>query len=316
MYIRLLILLLPFLAFDRALGSAEPVTICNANHALSNNAFMVAKNESTLEYYEAINPLVAKKPDNQMLDNAQAESKYSALEVGEIDAETLEQAIDNQDAENGWFSTTEQPAILLKREKKTKFNKHDKYYGKNLCDNGMYTCIALKKSDTWQTLFPDRYQRELVQRINRTNQGLWNRNWILVPNDINRDYMDFSPLPEKFYNDNSKTILIDLSELAFGAYDQDGDLLYWGPVNPGQQASQTVQGNNFQIYRKGGADCWSKKFESKIPYCMFFHGGYAIHGFSMPGYAASHGCVRVYTDDALWLNKNFADYKTKVIVQP
>jgi len=32
---------------------------------------------------------------------------------------------------------------------------------------------------------------------------------------------------------------------------------------------------------------------------MFFHGGFALHGSpSVPGYNASHGCVRLFDDDA------------------
>lgn len=214
-----------------------------------------------------------------------------------------------------WFSSYEEPEIFKKREVKTSFRKNDPFYGKHLCGNGTYTCIQLKKGDSWQTLFPDKYQRELVQRINRTNKGLWNRSWVLVPNDINSDYMDFSPLPDYWDTNGKKTIVVDISELAFAAYDQDGDIVHWGPVNPGKDSTQTARGENFKVYRKGGPECWSKKYESYIPYCMFFHKGFALHGYSMPGYAASHGCVRTYVDDALWLNKNFADYNTRVIVQ-
>lgn len=214
-----------------------------------------------------------------------------------------------------WFSSSEQPEIFKKRKITTSFRKNDPFYGKHLCGNGEYTCFKLKRNDSWTTLFPDKYQRELVQRINRTNKGLWNRNWILVPNDINRDYMDFSPLPDYWDTNGRKTIVVDISELAFAAYDKDGDIVHWGPVNPGKDSSKTVRGRDFKVYRKGDAECWSKKYESYIPYCIFFHKGFAMHGYSMPGYAASHGCVRTYVDDALWLNKNFADYKTRVIVQ-
>ena len=43
-----------------------------------------------------------------------------------------------------------------------------------------------------------------------------------------------------------------------------------------------------------------------MPYCMFFHGGYALHGSNfVPDYNASHGCVRMSPDDAQWLNEDF-----------
>ncbi len=57
---------------------------------------------------------------------------------------------------------------------------------------------------------------------------------------------------------------------------------------------------------------------------MFFYRGFAIHGSNeVPGRNASHGCVRVYKEDAQWLNEEFIDLPpktgtnvTKVIIQP
>ena len=55
-----------------------------------------------------------------------------------------------------------------------------------------------------------------------------------------------------------------------------------------------------------------------MPFCMFFYHGYAMHASYLPGYHASHGCIRLFYEDAEWLNKNFVDMGrrgTKVIVQ-
>ena len=58
-----------------------------------------------------------------------------------------------------------------------------------------------------------------------------------------------------------------------------------------------------------------------MPYCMFFKGGFAIHGSNiLPGHHASHGCVRITPQDAKWLNEEFIDMPgsggTKVIILP
>ena len=58
-----------------------------------------------------------------------------------------------------------------------------------------------------------------------------------------------------------------------------------------------------------------------MPYCMFFHGGYAIHASPVvPGYHASHGCVRVFQEDARWLHEDFITINgrnsTIVVVNP
>ena len=44
--------------------------------------------------------------------------------------------------------------------------------------------------------------------------------------------------------------------------------------------------------------------------------GIAMHAGRLPGYPASHGCVRTFYDDSEWLNKEFADIGTKVRVRP
>ncbi|HRE32879.1 MAG TPA: L,D-transpeptidase, partial [Candidatus Berkiella sp.] len=53
-----------------------------------------------------------------------------------------------------------------------------------------------------------------------------------------------------------------------------------------------------------------------MPYCMFFHGGYALHGSnSVPSYNASHGCVRMAPEDAQWLNEDFVqEGVTQVVI--
>ena len=45
-----------------------------------------------------------------------------------------------------------------------------------------------------------------------------------------------------------------------------------------------------------------------MPYCMHFWRGIALHGSEeVPGYSASHGCVRLFIQDARWLNEEFVD---------
>jgi lipoprotein-anchoring transpeptidase ErfK/SrfK len=60
-----------------------------------------------------------------------------------------------------------------------------------------------------------------------------------------------------------------------------------------------------------------------MPYCMHFYRGYALHGSTtVPGYRASHGCIRMFIEDARWLNEEFIDLPysnqkgTKVVIEP
>jgi hypothetical protein len=55
---------------------------------------------------------------------------------------------------------------------------------------------------------------------------------------------------------------------------------------------------NFSIYRKEIMS-WSNPFQVWLPLASYFTGGYAFHQYpDVPGYPASHGCVRIAKGDA------------------
>jgi hypothetical protein len=91
---------------------------------------------------------------------------------------------------------------------------------------------------------------------------------------------------------------------------------------PDTRRSCRTPSGHFHIISKGGADCVSSKYPlgkggAKMPYCMFFSKYYAIHGsYELPGYNASHGCIRIEPSAARWLNHNFMEIGTPVIVKP
>lgn len=201
------------------------------------------------------------------------------------------------------------------------------YYGSSLCSYPGFTCFKVKRGDTWASLFPNEKQRALVMRLNRTNVALQYRSWIVVPDNLATiQNLELSPFPLHRDTHGKKLIYVNLTKQAFGAYDASGDLVYWGPVSGGKGACadngnrcNTATGT-FAIYRKQGEECVSSKFPKEthggapMPYCMHFHGGFALHGSTLPGYNASHGCVRLFPEDAKWLNKDFAPIGTTVIV--
>lgn len=87
-----------------------------------------------------------------------------------------------------------------------------------------------------------------------------------------------------------------------------------------KRSCRTPSGS-FRVISKGGPGCKSSRYPlpnggAPMPYCMFFSKNYAIHGSGdVPNYNASHGCVRVYTSDARWLNQNFLRNGDRVIIQ-
>jgi L,D-transpeptidase ErfK/SrfK len=201
------------------------------------------------------------------------------------------------------------------------------YYSKKLCqDTAHFSCYTAKKGDKWAKLFPEDTERDLVQRLNRNGIELSRGIKIAIPvNLAQAKIMDFSPFPAQINGTKEKTILVSIDQSAWGAYDIDGKLIQWGPASTAKGycldsgPCHTVKGK-FEIYHKEGKGCYSHKFPighggAPMPYCMFFHNGYAIHGSNeVPGYNDSHGCVRVYVGDAKWINEEYVKNDKKVAV--
>lgn len=114
----------------------------------------------------------------------------------------------------------------------------------------------------------------------------------------------------------------------WAAYSESGDRLSQGRANGGShycadlgRPCRTPQGV-FRVYKKGTAACRSKKFPvgvggAAMPYCMYFKGGYAIHGSAyISNINGSHGCIRVQTAAAAWLHGDFIKPGTRVLVLP
>lgn len=134
--------------------------------------------------------------------------------------------------------------------------------------------------------------------------------------------------PVKREPTGKKLVIFDPKATAWAAYDADGNRVNTGRASGGQQfcsdvgqPCKTVSGK-FRVFRKEGAECVSKKFPigeggAPMPYCMFFHNGYAMHGsLHVPDYNASHGCIRMLPSSAKWLSDNFVDIGTEVEVRP
>lgn len=218
----------------------------------------------------------------------------------------------------------------------TKAKKKDKTL--EACHTDEFECIRVKRNESWQKLFPEEHERDIVMRVNHTNQGLYAGKIIKVPRNLSTaDLLDFSPLPKTLSDIEEKTVVFDPTVYAWGAYDSDGTLVRWGPASGGSSWCRDIgrpcrtKSGTFRVYSLGSSNCVSSKFPvpnggAPMPYCMFFNGGQALHG--SPGEVmngnVSHGCVRLFVQDAEWLRYEFVEppsdgnqYQgTKVIVRP
>lgn len=182
-----------------------------------------------------------------------------------------------------------------------------------------WTCHRLKKNESLESLFGDRWQS--VARFNRIDRRHALPGTRLKTPVRLEDVENFAPVPAELAYEASdkdpKFILIDLTEQFLGAY-ENGVLIFSSPIASGKSDFITPPGE-FRI------DAYSGRHESSlytiedkdIPYPM--HYGlrflvneegieYWIHGRDMPGYPASHGCIGLYDEDTQKEYYDFPDY--------
>ncbi len=126
---------------------------------------------------------------------------------------------------------------------------------------------------------------------------------IILPDTIVDDIKAYSLFPQYYQGaaDLPKIIMVSAAFQCYGAYEY-GKLIRFAAVNSGKEKTPTFPGRYALVWkervRRSSLDSnWV------MPYTYNFHGeaGNAFHQFDMPGYPASHSCVRQFMDDAEWL---------------
>lgn len=165
-------------------------------------------------------------------------------------------------------------------------------------------------------------------KINRLDRKhLRNGASLIVPN-TSADLAMFSPLPKRLESARSipKLMLVSRHVQAFGAY-EFGELVHWGPTSTGKKSTPTPAGLFHTNWRKRETRS-SVNSNWVLPWCFNIDNatGVAFHKFDLPGYPASHGCVRLLEEDAKWVyewaeqwvlskqNNSIQAYGTPVII--
>ena len=150
---------------------------------------------------------------------------------------------------------------------------------------------------------------DLVLAINRVDAvNLKKLDSILVPTDFSGDleyYMPF-PLEVAVLNDVNKIILFSYATQAFATYEY-GILTHSGPSSMGRAKDKTPTGLFFTNWKAEETistfnDEWKLKWNFNIENKL----GVGFHEYELPGYPASHSCLRLLEKDAKMLYE-FAD---------
>ena len=111
---------------------------------------------------------------------------------------------------------------------------------------------------------------------------------------------------------------IDISEQRMTVFVDGRRAARW-PISTARRGYRTPVGTfrPGRMYKR----YFSKKYHgSPMPYSVFFHGGYAIHGTNAVrslGRPASHGCVRLHTDNArqlFTLIKRYGKRNARIVI--
>lgn len=174
-----------------------------------------------------------------------------------------------------------------------------------------FTYYTVKKGDTFYNLFKGKWK--IVARFNRMDEKhLLIGERIKVPNNLER-MMDYSPMPQRLDRvvEEKLYVLVDLKEQFLGVYEH-GDLKFSAPISSADQGCCYTPTGKFRVmafHRDHSSSIYKDAVSGEsipMPFAALFYLeltpkgkiGYWIHGGDLPGYPASHGCIRVTVEDA------------------
>lgn len=152
-------------------------------------------------------------------------------------------------------------------------------------------------------------ERDIVLRLNRVDAASYKRlDTMIVPDRIDTSWLAYSVFPRELplLKEVRKMVFFAYYPEAFAAY-ESGRLVKWGPTNMGKKATPTPTGL-FSANWKALEAISTVDEDWKLKWNFNVHnkGGVGWHQYQLPGYPASHSCMRLLEADARWLY-NWAD---------
>ncbi len=155
--------------------------------------------------------------------------------------------------------------------------------------------FVLKRNKTNYRVITTLNRKEL--RFFRVNQPL------IVPDTFIFDLRAYSVFPTFYESAKEIPKLIVVSNIyqAYACY-EFGNLIHFAAINSGKKSTPTYPGRYALQWRQRLRRS-SFNEEWIMPFTWNFHRitGMAFHQFEMPGYPASHMCIRQFKEDAEWL---------------
>ena len=147
----------------------------------------------------------------------------------------------------------------------------------------------------------EKLNRRDVEHLARLKEMIVPEAWPAEPADS--DELEYAVLPAtwEWATERNKAIVVLQPEQVFGAY-EFGKLVRWGPVSSGRKETFTPAGTfNLTWKTKSRTSTDNDQWLLKWYFNFINSRGISFHQFELPGYAASHACVRLLERDAIWL---------------
>ncbi len=169
-----------------------------------------------------------------------------------------------------------------------------------------YHLDSLASSEDLDSLYSEfsEDQQRFIFALNRIEQvrvGVGTK--LIIPDTLIQDILKYAPFPGNLnYLDSiPKTVLINQRVQAFGLY-ENGNLIKWGPVSSGKLSTPTPNGLHYGNY-KAKRKISTVNSDWILPYYFNFMNfeGVGVHQYLLPGYPASHACVRLDMQDAEYI---------------
>lgn len=144
----------------------------------------------------------------------------------------------------------------------------------------------------------------VLAAVNRTDRNhLLKMDSILVPNDISKPVESYLPFPLQleFLRDIDKIVYFSYPAQVFAAY-ENGELIYTGQTNMGRKADPTPTGLFFTNWKaEETISTFNDEWELRWNFNIENKKGVGWHQYELPGYPASHSCLRMTEKDAKFM---------------
>lgn len=151
--------------------------------------------------------------------------------------------------------------------------------------------------------FTDKEQYTILALNRLDKKNSWRADSLIVPDKLAVDFLQYSPFPKSLdsLQHVDKMVFFSYAIHAYALY-ENGTLIKWGPSSMGKKATPTKKGLMFANWKKEEAIStsnseWILRWNFNIHNTM----GIGWHQYDLPGYHASHSCLRLLEEDAKWM---------------